>query len=128
MKRLLALEELAQFALAIYAITTLHTSIDTYILVIAFFSPDLFMVGYFVSPKVGMVMYNFSHHRFTAIALIFYGLLMSHPIILLTGLLFFAHSSFDRILGYGLKYSDSFSHTHLGYIGKEKSRNPADAL
>jgi hypothetical protein len=24
----------------------------------------------------------------------------------------------DRIFGYGLKYSDSFYHTHLGMIGK----------
>lgn len=29
-----------------------------------------------------------------------------------------AHSSLDRVLGYGLKYPDSFSHTHLGRIGR----------
>jgi hypothetical protein len=28
------------------------------------------------------------------------------------------HSSFDRVLGYGLKYDDDFKHTHLGWIGK----------
>jgi Domain of unknown function (DUF4260) len=36
------------------------------------------------------------------------------------GLIILGHSSFDRILGYGLKYSDAFQHTHLGMIG----RNP----
>jgi hypothetical protein len=24
----------------------------------------------------------------------------------------------DRMLGYGLKFSDGFQHTHLGWIGK----------
>jgi len=126
MKKLLSLEELAQFALTIYGITMLQTSIPTYILVIAFFSPDLFMVGYFINPKAGAILYNFSHHKFMAIALIAYGFFTGSSLVLLTGLLFYAHSSFDRILGYGLKYFDSFSHTHLGYIGKEKDRNLPD--
>lgn len=34
------------------------------------------------------------------------------------GLLLFGHSAFDRLLGYGLKYADSFQNTHLGRIGK----------
>jgi hypothetical protein len=33
-----------------------------------------------------------------------------------TGTLLFTHASFDRILGYGLKYFDSFKHTHLGWM------------
>ena len=37
---------------------------------------------------------------------------------MLGGLILFGHSSMDRILGYGLKYPDSFEHTHLGMIGK----------
>jgi hypothetical protein len=36
------------------------------------------------------------------------------------GLIFLAHSSFDRAAGYGLKYFDGFNHTHLGWIGKNK--------
>jgi uncharacterized protein DUF4260 len=30
----------------------------------------------------------------------------------------FEHSSFDRVLGYGLKHEDAFQNTHLGRIGK----------
>ena len=30
----------------------------------------------------------------------------------------FGHSSFDRIMGYGLKHEDAFQNTHLGKIGK----------
>jgi hypothetical protein len=29
-----------------------------------------------------------------------------------------AHIGFDRMLGYGLKYSSAFSDTHLGRIGR----------
>ena len=36
----------------------------------------------------------------------------------LLGIFLFAHSAFDRIFGYGLKYADAFQHTHLGWIGK----------
>jgi hypothetical protein len=38
-------------------------------------------------------------------------------------LIFLAHSTFDRVAGYGLKYFDSFDHTHLGWIGKSKHLN-----
>ena len=30
----------------------------------------------------------------------------------------FGHSSFDRVLGYGLKHEDAFQNTHLGRIGR----------
>jgi hypothetical protein len=36
----------------------------------------------------------------------------------LAGVIMLGHSSFDRVLGYGLKYGDSFRHTHLGWIGR----------
>ena len=35
---------------------------------------------------------------------------------MLAGIILFGHSSFDRILGYGLKYTDSFKNTHLGSL------------
>ena len=127
MKKLLTLEELAQFAIAIYGITMLQVPFNTFILVLIFFSPDVFMLGYLVNSKVGGMLYNFSHHKLTAIAMISYGMVIGQTSITVIGLLFYAHSSFDRILGYGLKYLDSFSHTHLGYIGKEKLKNEAQS-
>ena len=36
----------------------------------------------------------------------------------IAGIILLAHSAFDRMLGYGLKYSDSFKNSHLGKIGK----------
>lgn len=43
---------------------------------------------------------------------------MNMPVFMFIGIVMFAHSSFDRVLGYGLKYCDNFKNTHLGAIGK----------
>jgi len=72
-----------------------------------------------VNTKVGAVMYNIAHHKLVAAIVIALGMFMQQDIVLLTGILLWAHSSFDRMLGYGLKHSDSFQHTHLGWIGKK---------
>jgi len=48
------------------------------------------------------------------------GFMYHMPIVLFVGMLLWAHSAFDRVMGYGLKYADSFDHTHLGMIGKSK--------
>lgn len=36
-------------------------------------------------------------------------------------MILFAHASLDRVFGYGLKYADGFSHTHMGDIGDAES-------
>jgi hypothetical protein len=45
------------------------------------------------------------------------------------GLVWFAHIGMDRALGYGLKYDDAFTHTHLGIIrnGREVGGGGAGA-
>jgi len=48
------------------------------------------------------------------------GWLMHQEGLLAAGLLLLAHSAFDRVWGYGLKYNDQFNHTHLGMVGKQK--------
>lgn len=126
MKKLLALEELAQFAACLYALAQLPLHYNYLIMVPAFFAPDLFAIGYLVNKSVGASCYNFSHHKATAIALAFVGLLASQPALMAAGLLAYAHSSFDRMIGYGLKYCESPNRTHLGYIGKEKHKNERD--
>ena len=78
------------------------------------------MLGYLVNPKVGAWTYNIAHHKAVAACCIAIGWKLSLPLFLLAGLLLFAHSCFDRMMGYGLKYTDSFGHTNLGMIGKAK--------
>lgn len=74
------------------------------------------MPGYAISKKTGGVIYNIFHHKGIAIAVAIAGFLLERDIMMLTGTLLFAHASFDRIWGYGLKYEDDFRHTHLGWI------------
>jgi hypothetical protein len=48
--------------------------------------------------------------------------------VLQIGLITYAHSSFDRTIGYGLKFLGNPSKTHLGFIGKEKNKNAPDTF
>ncbi len=85
---------------------------------IFFLAPDVGLLGYLVNSRIGAFTYNLFHHKGIAILIYLAGIYFSLSQLQFTGILLFAHSSFDRILGYGLKYSDSFHHTNLGMIGK----------
>ncbi len=80
--------------------------------------PDIGMVGYLISPKIGAWTYNLLHHRAIAAMVAAYALWSDKPGWKLAAIILFAHISMDRAVGYGLKYEDAFSHTHLGTIGK----------
>jgi hypothetical protein len=117
MKNLILLEEAAMFALSIYLSTFLPY--NPWLFWILFLTPDVGMVGYLINPKIGAFTYNFLHHKGVAILCYAVGLYLRIDALQFTGLLLFSHSAFDRMLGYGLKYNNSFHHTHLGWIGKK---------
>jgi Domain of unknown function (DUF4260) len=119
MKSILKLEELAEFVLGILIFSRLDFAWWYFPLLI--FTPDLGMLGYLINPKIGAWMYNLVHHKALAILILILGYYQQNQIVLLIGTILFAHSAFDRLNGYGLKYEDSFQHTHLGRIGKEKN-------
>jgi hypothetical protein len=116
MKYLLKLEELFMFALSIFFFSKLNIAWWWFPLLI--FTPDLSMLGYLVSPQIGAVTYNFIHNKALGISIFVLGIILASQPLQLTGLILFGHSSMDRVMGYGLKHSDSFQHTHLGMIGK----------
>ena len=116
MKNLLKLEELFMFALSIFLFSKLGFAWWWYPVLL--FTPDLSMVGYLASPRIGAGTYNFIHHKALGISIFLIGIALTNQPLQLAGLILFGHSSMDRILGYGLKHSDSFQHTHLGIIGK----------
>jgi hypothetical protein len=116
MKNILRLEELMMFAFAVYLNKFL--SFPWWLYWACFLAPDLSFIGYAVNTRVGAFFYNLLHHKGLAILLYVMGLSTSNELLQFTGLLLFGHSSFDRMLGYGLKYNDSFTNTHLGLIGK----------
>lgn len=115
MKYLLKLEELLMFALSIFFFSKLDYAWWWYPLLL--FAPDLSMLGYLGGTKLGAITYNFVHHKALGIGIFVAGVLLASQPLQLTGLILFGHSSMDRVLGYGLKYEDSFQHTHLGMIG-----------
>lgn len=116
MKRIIQIEELAMTAAAIYLISQLDISLSWWLYLLLFFSPDLGMAGYLLNAKIGAITYNMFHHRGIAIVIAALGIQMGSQYVLLAGLILFAHASFDRIFGFGLKYFTGFKHTHLGVM------------
>lgn len=118
MKNILKLEELGIFLLSICLFSILEFTWWWFPALLLL--PDVGMIGYLFSPKIGAFAYNLFHHRFVAACAGLYGLAFESNYWMLAGIILFAHISFDRIMGYGLKYNDSFDHTHLGKIGNIK--------
>ncbi len=118
MKILLKLEALALFSLSLFLYARLDYPWWLYPLL--FFVPDLSMAGYQLGTGVGAVIYNVVHHQAVSIGLYILGFASGIPALQLTGVILLGHSSLDRVLGYGLKYSDSFQNTHLGLIGSRE--------
>ena len=119
MKNLLKLEELALFLLALYLFTLLPYAWWWFPLLLL--APDLGMLGYLAGPAVGAWTYNVVHHKAVAVVVYVVGALLAVPLLQLAGVIMLGHSSLDRVFGYGLKYADAFSHTHLGRNGQEAS-------
>jgi len=119
MKNLLKLEETGMLFLSCFAYSLLDQ--PWWIFFVFFLAPDLGMLGYLINAKAGSVSYNLFHHKGIASIVWIAGIMMNIITLEMAGIILFAHSSFDRIMGYGLKYPDSFSHTHLGMIGRNKS-------
>jgi hypothetical protein len=118
MNTLLKLEEWGQLLLSILLFTQLPYAWWIYPLLLL--APDLGMLGYIFGPRVGAVSYNTTHHKGLAAVLYAIGIVYAVPVLALTGLIMLGHSSIDRVLGFGLKYGDSFQHTHLGWIGRSR--------
>jgi hypothetical protein len=93
-----------------------------------FLTPDLSLFGYLAGPRVGAVSYNLAHSYCGAVACLAAGLVLPAPTVLGVGLIWCAHIGFDRALGYGLKYSNGFSFTHLGRIGLFPAITPNSAV
>ena len=124
MKNLLRLEELFLGLLAFFLFRPLN--IAWWWFALLFLAPDLGMLGYLAGPRVGAFTYNLVHHKALAVAAYVAGAWLGLPWLQFAGLIILAHSSFDRVLGYGLKYPDAFQHTHLGMIGRTAAVEPSD--
>lgn len=122
--RIQRIENLALAALI--AVLFVGAGYDWWWLLALFLVFDLSMLGYAKSPALGALGYN-AVHNYTVPALLAaaYALtgFFAEPIWIL-GLLagtWGFHVAADRALGYGLKLSEGFEHTHLGRIGQSRS-------
>lgn len=129
MKNLLRLEELGQFGLCLTALIMFDVPWWSYLLLAL--GPDVGMLGYLVSPRLGAITYNLLHHKLIALALVAAAFLLFPRAVvgdaghlayylIVSGIILYGHASMDRIFGYGLKFNDSFHNTHLGWIGKDR--------
>lgn len=118
MKNLIKLEELALFLFSVYLFSQL--SFAWWVYPLFFFAPDLSIVGYLAGPRFGAVCYNLIHHKAVALATIVLGSFLGATVLSLAGVILLGHSSLDRVLGYGLKTTESFNQTSLGTIGQKR--------
>ncbi len=120
MKTILKLEEVVLTAVALYALSYYDLGLSAWLWAALFFLPDISMLGYMVNAKFGAISYNIFHHKGIALLIIAIGYFFTIEPLIATGILLFAHASFDRIWGYGLKYVSGFKDTHLGSLEKQK--------
>ncbi len=84
--------------------------------------PDVSMVGYLRDARVGALVYNLGHSYFAPTLVVLAGWRASSPLTIACGVIWLGHIGMDRALGYGLKYDDAFTSTHLGRIGPASER------
>jgi hypothetical protein len=113
------IEEAVITAISVYFLSRYNLGFPVWIWVLLFFSPDISMLGYLISTSLGAYCYNLFHHKAVSLVVLGLGLLTHNNVLVAVGALLFAHSSFDRMMGYGLKYTDDFKHTNLGWMGKK---------
>lgn len=89
-------------------------------LLVLFVAFDLSAVGYLHGPRLGAILYNIGHSFTLPAAVGVVAVLIaafghhSDVLAVIVGCWVF-HIAVDRALGYGLKESSGFTHTHLGH-------------
>lgn len=106
------------FVLAVFAYSGTGSSWTMFALL--FLLPDLSMLGFLAGPRPGAHLYNLVHSYSTPAALAIAQYFVNNHLPSALWLIWVAHIAFDRVLGYGLKLPDGFTHTHLGRIGRAK--------
>jgi hypothetical protein len=111
---LLRLEGLAMFVgiLVLYS----RVSGDWLAFVLLLLVPDVAMLGYKINLRAGAVIYNAAHFYALPLALGLIALFGGWSTGVALALIWAAHISMDRAVGYGLKYATSFKDSHLGRV------------
>lgn len=121
MKRIVSTEYLvAAVLVAVFYIVV--GNFAWYWLPVLFIVVDITAVGYFFNNRIGALLYNIGHSLIGPAALVALYIGITNQIVLFIALVWLFHIFVDRALGYGLKHTTGFHHTHLGTIGKAKKK------
>ena len=103
---------------AVAAVVYARTGASWWLFAALWLAPDLSMLGYLISPCRGARIYNAFHTYTLPILLGLVAWLLHGRGLVPFALIWINHIGVDRMLGYGLKYSNGFGWTHLGIKGK----------
>ena len=106
-RRLLRLEGAALCVGALLAYSAVGRS--WWLVPLTLLIPDVTMVGYLGGTRLGSWFYNLGHSTPLPAALVGIGWWQERSLVVALGLIWLAHIGLDRLLGYGLKYSDHSS-------------------
>jgi Domain of unknown function (DUF4260) len=120
----LRLEGLAAAVLA--AVLYAHLGASWWLFAALWLVPDLSMLGYLAGSCWGARIYNVVHSYVLPVALGLSALLVNAHALLPFALIWANHIGVDRLMGYGLKYSNGFGWTHLGKLGKQRKATTAE--
>ena len=124
MKRIISTEYLLAAVLtAIFFVSV--AGFDWWWLFILFLVVDISAFGYLQNSRAGALTYNIGHSLIGPTTFVGLFVLTSNESLLFVGLVWLFHIFVDRALGYGMKHTEGFHHTHLGKLkspAKKKQR------
>jgi hypothetical protein len=101
------------FAFAISFYIYIQLDFPIWLFFVLLLVPDITMIGYAFNNKTGALVYNFGHSFILPLLLALCYLYFSNDYLLIISIIWISHIFMDRLLGFGLKYKDSFNKTHL---------------
>ena len=110
--QLLRLEGLAVGVIS--ALLYARTGVSWWLFAALWLAPDLSILGYYLGPCRGSRVYNAAHTYIVPATLAVGGMLLHGSMLLAFALIWVNHIGVDRMMGYGLKFSNGFDWTHLG--------------
>jgi hypothetical protein len=114
LRKIISLEYIIAFLVTVFFYWHFEFSFVYFVLFLLL--PDVSMLGYIVNTKVGALFYNIGHSFMLPAILLIIGFVTISTPLLMGSIIWLAHIFLDRALGYGLKYDDAFTKTHLQQI------------
>ena len=114
LRKIISLEYVIAFLVTVFFYWHFDFSFVYFVLFLLL--PDISMLGYMVNTKVGALFYNIGHSLVMPAILLVLGFVTVSTPLLMVSIIWLAHIFLDRALGYGLKYEEAFTKTHLQQI------------